>query len=303
MITGFVGTAFGIYEFCTDENTGVIEGVRLFCEEKSAKYLAYYKNTLICVCEFNGVSGIAIYDENANLIARKLFERVPSCYISVINGAVFAGNYHTGCVTKLHYPSLEILCSANFAEGAGCHQIIGYKQNLLVPCLNKDKIFVLNEKLETIDELIFPENSGPRHGVIDANKLHVVTELSDTLYTFCETDGIFRPSYQLSLFENRIGATAAIRMRENHTLLISTREINVISAVDVSDKPIIVDTVSCGGKHPRDIMVRGKCVFVCNRDSDSLVSFLYDANGFKQISTAKIAQCVAICMKGEQNEG
>ena len=59
---------------------------------------------------------------------------------------------------------------------AGCHQVVLYKNYLIVPCLLLDqvRIFDINNDYDLVKTLTFPAKTGPRHGVFNHDYSHFI---------------------------------------------------------------------------------------------------------------------------------
>ena len=187
--TGYVGTytsekSEGIYAFTYENQT--ITDVHLFTKVRNPKYLAWMNDYIVAVCDFEEGSGVAVFDLNGNEIDHIVFEAFTSCYVGVKDNLIFTAHFHSGDVTLLRFENnhLELVQRTHIKEKAGCHQVIPYKDQYLVPCLFMDQIKILNQDFNVVDEISFEEGSGPRHAVFsdDEKYLYVVGELSNLLY-------------------------------------------------------------------------------------------------------------------------
>ncbi|MBQ6207859.1 MAG: beta-propeller fold lactonase family protein, partial [Oscillospiraceae bacterium] len=75
--------------------------------------------------------------------------------------------------------------------------------------------------------------------------------------------------------------TAAIRLSEDgRHLYVSTRTMDLLSVVELEgDRPSLIQTIPCGGQHPRDFILVGDWLLVANRFSRSVVSFARNDDG------------------------
>ena len=187
--TGYVGTytsekSEGIYAFTYENQT--ITDVHLFTKVRNPKYLAWINDYIVAVCDFEEGSGVAVFDLNGNEIDHIVFEAFTSCYVGVKDNLIFTAHFHSGDVTLLRFENnhLELVQRTHIKDKAGCHQVIPYKDQYLVPCLFMDQIKILDKDFNVVDEISFEEGSGPRHAVFsdDEKYLYVVGELSNLLY-------------------------------------------------------------------------------------------------------------------------
>ena len=309
--TGYVGTytsekSEGIYAFTYENQT--ITDVHLFTKVRNPKYLAWMNDYIVAVCDFEEGSGVAVFDLNGNEIDHIVFEAFTSCYVGVKDNLIFTAHFHSGDVTLLRFENnhLELVQRTHIKDKAGCHQVIPYKDQYLVPCLFMDQIKILDKDFNVVDEISFEEGSGPRHAVFsdDEKYLYVVGELSNLLYVVdMHTKKIVNTVEHLENGLSHVKDTAAIRKKDDY-LYVSTRTQNVITVLHVSGKNVKrIQVTSCAGKHPRDFVIVDDDIIVANRFSDSL-SVLPIKHAYIQsaVSTVIIPEGVSIIMRRNENE-
>ena len=309
--TGYVGTytsekSEGIYAFTYENQT--ITDVHLFTKVRNPKYLAWMNDYIVAVCDFEEGSGVAVFDLNGNEIDHIVFEAFTSCYVGVKDNLIFTAHFHSGDVTLLRFENnhLELVQRTHIKDKAGCHQVIPYKDQYLVPCLFMDQIKILDQDFTVVDEILFEEASGPRHAVFsdDEKYLYVVGELSNLLYVVdMHTKKIVNTVELLENGLSHVKDTAAIRKKDDY-LYVSTRTQDVITALHVSGKDVKrIQVTSCAGNHPRDFVIVDDDIIVANRFSDSL-SVLPIKHAYIQsaVSTVIIPEGVSIIMRRNENE-
>ncbi|WP_314673506.1 beta-propeller fold lactonase family protein [uncultured Solobacterium sp.] len=309
--TGYVGTytsekSEGIYAF-TYKNQKITD-VHLFTKVRNPKYLAWMNDYIVAVCDFEEGSGVAVFDLSGNEIDHIVFEAFTSCYVGVKDNLIFTAHFHSGDVTLLRFENnhLELVQRTHIKDKAGCHQVIPYKDQYLVPCLFMDQITILNQDFNVVDEISFEEGAGPRHAVFsdDEKYLYVVGELSNLLYVVdMHTKKIVNTVELLENGLSHVKDTAAIRKKGDY-LYVSTRTQDVITVLHVSGKDVKrIQVTSCAGKHPRDFVIVDDDIIVANRFSDSL-SVLPIENAYIQgaVSTVTIPEGVSIIMRRNKNE-
>ena len=309
--TGYVGTytsekSEGIYAF-KYENCKITD-VHLFTKVRNPKYLAWMSDYIVAVCDFEEGSGVAVFDLSGNEIDHIVFEAFTSCYIGVKDNLIFTAHFHSGDVTLLRFENnhLELVKRTHIKENAGCHQVIPYKDQYLVPCLFIDQIKILDKDFTVVDEISFEVGAGPRHAVFsdDEKYLYVVGELSNLLYVVDMHAKMIVNTVEL--LENglsHVKDTAAIRKKGDY-LYVSTRTLDVITVLHVSGKDVErIQVTSCAGKHPRDFVIVDDDIIVANRFSDSL-SVLPIEHAYIQntVSTVTIPEGVSIIMRSNENE-
>ncbi len=315
MADGFIGTytqynSKGIYRFSINENTGILTDASLFCSIKNSRYLSYQDDTLFALFDTQNGSGIAAYDIYGKCISQLLFEKSGSCFLCIKNDIIYTANYHEGTVSKIEFKenTFTLIHSLSIKEKAGCHQVIIQDDVLLVPCLLLDVMYVLNESLEIINTIKFPVNSGPRHGILTDNDeyLIVLSELSNELFTLKRNGTNFehlKKENAHNVTADLKQAGAAIRISKNKkNVYASIRGSNIISVFDISNINTLhypINTFSCYGDHPRDILnvLYDKYLLVANRDTNELISFKIIENRIEKISSIIVPECICICMK------
>lgn len=309
--TGYVGTytsekSEGIYAFKYENRK--ITDVHLFTKVRNPKYLAWMNDYIVAVCDFAEGSGVAVFDLSGNEIDHIVFEAFTSCYIGVKDNLIFTAHFHSGDVTLLRFENnhLELVKRTHIKEKAGCHQVIPYKKQYLVPCLFIDQIKILDKDFTVVDEISFEVGAGPRHAVFsgDEKYLYVVGELSNLLYVVdMHAKKIVNTVELLENGLSHVKDTAAIRKKGDY-LYVSTRTLDVITVLHVSGKDVErIQVISCAGKHPRDFVIVDDDIIVANRFSDSLsvlpIEHAYIQNA---VSTVTIPEGVSIIMRSNENE-
>lgn len=291
----------GIYSFSFED--GRLSSSQLFCEIKNPKYLTKKDNCLISVADFDYESGVALINAEGDIKNKIAFEKRTSCFITSVDDDIYTANYHTGVVThlKLVQDELKFINSIQIQDGAGCHQILVFHDRILVPCLFLDRVFIFDRSLKKIGSIYFNANTGPRHGVFskDGKYLYLVSELSNELFVI-ETNewNIIHQIPVLMSKEIHVRDTAAIRLNDDEKFIyVSTRTKDVISVIELEDhKPTVFQTVSCGGKHPRDFVLLGQYLLCANKNTNEVVSFKINDDGTlgKIVDRIEVPEVVAL---------
>lgn len=288
-VTGYIGTyatenGGGIYRFQFNGETQSFTEMKLAYPMRDAKYLSLYENWLVAPC-MEDEAGITLIDLDAKNLPYSLFmEDQTACYVTQDDEFVYTANYHEGCVLiyQKEDAKLKFHKRIDSKEHAGCHQVILHEHYLMVPCLLLDKIMIYDcqKDYEVCGELTFAEGSGPRHGVFTKNHetFYLISELSNELYQY-RVDGVqFTLVKQISLLENVRGGGAALRLSEDEkTLYASIRGSDTIHVIDAVHMQVM-QMVSSGGEHPRDIALspKGDYLLAVNRYSNNLVVYERD---------------------------
>lgn len=306
---GYAGTyteseSKGVYSFELED--GVLSNPKLFAEICNPKYLCVDHGRIYTLADYAGGSGVTVLDSEGKEISSLYYENKTSCFIAVKDHMIYTANYHEGTVSQLCMDNgqLQLVSRTCIRNKAGAHQILFWKDLMLVPCLFLDRIVILNMQGIIVSELVFPEGTGPRHGVItkDQKTLYLVSELSNELFTIdLESMKIIRQISILADGLTHVKDTAAIRMSSDEQYLyISTRTQDVISTVRIHPQTELIDTVSSGGQHPRDILLAEPYLLVGNRFTDNLLSMtLKDGVPAEVKSSIRIPEIVSIAMEDE----
>ena len=272
----------GIYRFYCED--GRLSDAGLFCRIDNPKYLCSCGKDIAAACDFEKGSGIALISKDGEIKDRLVFEDVTSCYITWHEGRLYTANYHTGTfsVIEVKEGRLKLIRTVDIQNKAGCHQALFWKDLILIPCLFLDRVKIYDNDLNYKSEIVFPEGSGPRHGVFsnDGEYLYLVSELSDELFVI--RTGSFEIEACVPLLESRsTEGTAAIRMSDDGKhLYVSVRGTDVICVLSLEEgMPRLIQTVSCQGNHPRDFILIDDILLCANRFTNQIVSFRIGKDG------------------------
>ena len=290
----------GIYRFEFED--GKFSQPELFCAIKSSKYLCPYRDRVIAICDGEEKSGLSLIDEKGRILDTLLFEKPSSCYVTVCDDLIYTANYHAGTISRLRIreDKFELLKTVSIRDKAGCHQVLFHEDKILVPALFLDKVLIFDEDLNRIGEIAFPKGSGPRHGIFnkDHTRLYLVSELSNELFVIDPvTMKITATVGLLANGEKHAEGTAAVRLSDEESFLyVSTRGKNVVSAVDVREKPKLLQNADCGGDHPRDFILIGSYLLCADRFSDEVVCFRIEEDGLIGEECGRIRVPEAVCL-------
>lgn len=317
---GYIGTyttgrSQGIYRFTFDPDTGALSEPILFAAVRNPKCVARKGSILASAIELEGRAGVALWDARHPCtppFSMCCPEKQTPCHLRFSGSSLLAANYHEGLFTVYRTDSHNLSCATQIAcgEKAGCHQSLGRRGFILVPCLEQDQVRIFDRKFSPRGVILFPAGSGPRHGIFHPKDrtLWMVTERSHELYHFNYADTRYQLLQQISILpkdhpEYSTSTTAAIRLSpDGRFLYTSTRGADIMSvfALD-ADGAHLIQQVPCGGKHPRDFILSddGRYVLVLCRDSDDLFSFPRDAETGKLgeiVSHIHVPEGSSICL-------
>ena len=280
---GYIGSyaskdSTSVIRFTFDEQTEAFTEIKNILPWKDSKYLSVLGNDFVSILK-KDKAGIGLWHMDCKESEEVLDEEITSCYVTQDQDYIYTANYHEGTLSiyakKEH---LHLQKRILIKKHAGCHQVILYKQYLLVPCLLLDKIMIFDHLHDDqlVKEIDFPKGSGPRHGVMDTNNhLYLVSELSNQLFIFHLDEEL--PMELLKTIdlvpEKEKAAAAAIRMsKDERFLYISIRDINQILVFDIKQGAVI-QRMEARGDHPRDIALSpdDAYLFIANRFTNTLV--------------------------------
>ncbi len=297
-------TSEGIYHLQLEE--GKLSNAEVFAKVDNPKYIAMQDGILATLATFEQGAGVATYDLSGNQLDRIAFEERTSCHIAMDEDRIFTANYHTGVVSVLENRKgkLKLIRSVEIQNGAGCHQIIVWKDCILVPCLFLDRVMIFDRDLNRKGSIRFNTGTGPRHGLItkDGEYFYLTSELSNELYVIHTGDWeILSCTPVLPNEETHVRSTAAIRLSEDEKYVyISTRGKDVISVLEMKDhRPELIQCFSTLGKHPRDFMLCDGYLLCANRYSNEVISFEINEDGSvgRPVSRISVPEAVSLITK------
>lgn len=307
LVDGFIGTyaseqSEGIYHFLFNIESGQMTDPELFYKADNAKWVCLDGSSMTFPVEKQGRAGTCFLElQNGEVTcSREILEETQTpCYILQEGAYVYTANYHEGTVMVYHLKDGIQTLVKRIENGAkaGCHQILLHRGYLMVPCLeqNRIRLFDITRDFIPAGEILFPEGSGPRHGVFNREhtKFYVVSEWSNELFVFRVYGREFVLSETLSILNKSGGAgikagdagredeaekseektekkpektgikkaskdaAAAIRITEDGRFLyVSVRGADILAVFEIrEDGPCVIQVIPCGGVHPRDFIL------------------------------------------------
>lgn len=322
LIDGYIGTYYseeskGVYHFMFDEESGNMTEPELFYEAPGAKWVSLYGNRLMFPVVRGDKAGTCflLLEEGKIKSSCEILEETHTpCYIQQNRDFVYTANYHDGTVMvyRMEKDVPTIIKRIENGVEAGCHQILLHETYLLVPCLvqHRIRVFDMAHDFCPAGEILFPEGTGPRHGIFNKahSKLYVVSEWSNELFIYRVSGRSFELVQSCSLLQElqKKTAAAAVRLSEDERFLyVSLRGAELLAVIDVGNEtPSIVQYAPCGGEHPRDfVLSRGsRYLLTANRMRGGIVCMERDSEtGFlKEIkSRINMPQGVSIALACE----
>ncbi|PRR83862.1 lactonase family protein [Clostridium vincentii] len=308
----------GIYSFNFDE--GKFSDIGLVAEIENPTYLNVRGKEVFSITKENEIAGISYFiDENDKLILVNavINNKFPCCYITSNKEYIFASNYHEGkCyIYKVSNKELHSVHTIHEKSYAKCHCVIlDNKDRYIYVCflgLDRVKVYDLNNNFAYVDELIFPEGSGPRHGLFskDNNNFYVLSELSNEVFVFKKYNEKYVLEQTISTLPNDFegeSSSAAIRLSSDEKFLYtSNRGHDSIAAFKINKGILeIIDYYNVKGQAPRDFNFdpSEEFLLVVNQDTSNGVSFKRNKNnGMLEEITDEISIDSSVCILFRNN--
>lgn len=320
---GYFGTytkkdSKGIYGFNFEE--GKYSNMSLVAEIENPTYLNIRGNEVFSIIKGEEVAGISYFIEENNklkLVNEVMNHKSPSCHITSNEKYIFASNYHEGkChIYEVANKKLREVYTIHEESYGKCHCVIlDNKNNYMYVCflgLDRVKVYDLNNKFECLDQLIFPEGSGPRHGLFtkDNSYFYVLSELSNEVFVFRKDEEKYKLEQKISTLPkdfNGKSSSAAIRISEDEKFLYtSNRGHNSIAAFKIENGGLeIIDYYNVKGEGPRDFNFdpSEEYLLVVNQDTNNGFSFKRNKEkGVLQEITDEISIDSSVCIVFKNN--
>jgi 6-phosphogluconolactonase (cycloisomerase 2 family) len=289
---------------CTYED-GRISDAHLFSAMKNPKYVTTIHGEIAALGDFPNGSGIALINQNGDFLDAISYEDRTSCYIAAQDSRLFTANYHEGTVSVLNVINnrMKLLETIHIQDGAGAHQVLFWKDQILVPCLFLDRIMIYDSMLNSLGSIRFDVGTGPRHGVFtkDEEYLYLASELSNELFVIHAGD--WKVEHRIPVLpdgETHVRDTAAIRLSDDEkTVYVSTRTKDILSVISIHDDhtPELVQTVSTG-EHPRDFILLDHHLLCANRYSNNIICYELNEDGTigNETSEVEVPEVVSLAV-------
>lgn len=315
---GYFGTytkkeSKGIYSFNFEE--GKFSDISLVAEIENPTYLNVRGKEVFSITKGNEDAGVSYFIEEKNelkLINKVMNHKTPSCHIASNEKYIFVSNYHEGkChIYEVKDEKLQEVHTIHEKPNAKCHCVIlDAKNNYMYVCflgIDRVKIYDLNNNFEYVDEIIFPEGSGPRHGIFtrDNNYLYILCELSNEVFVFRKDNEKYKLEQKISTLPkdfNDASNSAAIRLSQDENFIYtSNRGHNSIAALKIDKGRLeILDYYNVKGDGPRDFNFdpSEEYLLVVNQDTNNGLSFKRNKiTGVLEAITDKISIDSSVCI-------
>lgn len=320
IIRGYVGTyasadAPGTYRFMLDTDSGALSGAELILSQRNTKYAAWNGGFLATMTESGGQAGLCLLDTlqpGCPVLDTRLDDQVTACFLTWRGTRLYSANYHDGHVLIYETAARRLDPAGTIRLGAesGCHQVLFHGRWLLVPCLCRNCVLILDSESDFTQagELCFPAGTGPRHGVFTRDHTHfyLVSETSNQLFSYTVQGLDFHLDDVMPILPSgaQDGAEpAAVRLSsDEQTLYISVRGLNLIVLFRLNGGvPTPLQHCPSGGIDPWDLLLSpgDRFLLVSNRSSDVLISFPLEASGKlgNEVGRLSVPQCVGLSLE------
>lgn len=291
---------FGICKLSFDN--GNLTTVLLDDSFKDCSYLYKYNNTIFNVVEGSDFENSFIVARNLNLsiINSLKSSGFSPCYISLdkYRHLLYVANYGDGSfgVFSLNSDNSlnKLIFSKTFTAHSRIHCIELSCTNdfLFITDLGDNKLFAYriifdgeHFDLELVSEYNFPKSAEPRHFVVKDNDIFLVTENSCELYHFAlSKDTGIKLLETVSLLPNNVSnlpnyTGCSIKFNKQKKLLYtSIRGLDNVCVFSITPTLKLMQTISCYGNCPRDLLVLDNYLLCANQMSNSISVFDINKN-------------------------
>lgn len=232
-----------------------------------------------------------------------------ACYLSVCGDYVYVANYQTGSVARLSLAGERLLRTRD-GHGADTQRQEASHPHWIAPApdgrfwlcadLGTDTVVTYDRDLKEVGCAQTPAGQGPRHLVFseDGRFVYCVNEIGNTVTVFSYADGVLTPLSTVEALPGEHGESYAAAVRlANGRLFVSHRGDDSLTVFSVSGETLTFEqTVSCGGRWPRDFALFGE-FFVCtNEKSDSVTVLRQEDDRFVLCDTLSLPR--PLCVVG-----
>lgn len=182
---------------------------------------------------------------------------------------------------------MKLICFEKQSTGlelSRCHCVFLNEEEDVLGIVNisLDKIFLYHikaNKVEAFDVISLDKGIGPRHALFLGKYIYCVTEYSNELLviSLSEKKIIARQSTIPYFHEESYGATLVFS-KDKKFVYVTNRGEDTIAKFCISDHLTYMKSYSCGGKHPRHMIMSkdGKYIINCNKNSNNVTFFSVD---------------------------
>ncbi len=268
----------------------------------NASFVCEYEGYLFTITEEQDYAVIYLMQRVDNgyvLLDQKRIDGGCLCHItySSLNKALFGACYETGTLFsvqvedntfgELLYQEVQSLGNADQLTRAHCVLLNKAETQLAVVNIALDLVYLydINEGYLTCkDQIALPKGTGPRHAVYseDESLLYIITEYSNEIYLYSAmTKQLLQRTTTLSPeFLGNSNCSTLCFSKDYKHLYAANRGADTIALFQVNKDGSLtwLKEFSCGGKHPRHMMISkdANYLMICNQFSGDLVIYEID---------------------------
>ena len=268
----------------------------------NASFVCEYEGYLFTITEEQDYAVIYLMQRVDNgyvLLDQKRIDGGCLCHItySPLNKALFGACYETGTLFsvqvkdnsfgELLYQEVQSLGNAEQLTRAHCVLLNKAETQLVAVNIALDLVYLydINEGYLTYkDQIALPKGTGPRHAIYseDENLLYIITEYSNEIYLYSTTTKqlLQRIPTLSPEFIGKSNCSTLCFSGDYNYLYAANRGADTIALFKVNKDGTLtwLKEFSCGGKHPRHMIISkdASYLLVCNQFSGELVIYEID---------------------------
>lgn len=270
----------------------------------NASFVCEYEGYLFTITEEQEYAVIYLMQRAENsyvLLDQKRIEGGSLCHItySPLNKALLGACYGTGTLFsvqvndnsfgELLYQEVQALEDTEQLTRAHCVLLNKAETQVLAINIALDLVYFYNIKegyLTYKDQIALPKGTGPRHAIYseDEKLIYIITEYSNEIFLYsAATKQLLQRISTLSPdFIGTSNCSTLCFSKNYNYLYAANRGADTIALfkVDLEGTLTWLKEFSCGGKHPRHMIITkdARYLLVCNQFSGELVIYEIDKN-------------------------
>lgn len=271
-------------------------------EIEQASYVSRWEDALFTVTEVDDYCVVYLLkrnNESYSLVDQKKLEGGALCHISYSpkHQVLYGACYTTGTIFGVRvdgdrygeviYHEVQHSLSDSALTRAHCVLLHAREDKLLTVNIALDEIicYELKEGIPVFTKrIVMPEGVGPRHATFseDERLLYIITEYSNEIlvYQYEENKLIQRISTLSAGYVGTSNCSTLCITRSGTYLYAANRGADTITQflIDASGELKWVKDYSCGGQHPRHMILtdQDELLMVCNQFSNNVTAYTID---------------------------
>jgi len=259
----------------------------------------------------NGESGVIVYNIAEDGSLNNPTEIISTkgevaCHIAVHREKIYCANYISGSVIML--PDMLIQHAGKSVnpqrqEGPHVHYVgmTPDEKYLCVTDLGLDTIFLYHPDMVLHSAVRVPDGQGVRHLAFSENGryLFAVNELKSTVVAFSYCNGELKLLDICQTISDEYidkSIAAAIRIKDGDVYVSNRGEDTIARLKFENNKLLLVESINCSGRSPRDFNFIGNYLLCTNQDSDS-VTVLNQNDNYKMCAQLDVPMPICACVQ------